>query len=86
MTSATNMTPSASYASVLGLGSSLYAVTMRRSGLVLLFALGLAALVAATARAHSTPQIRAERAHERTVMAEVNQIGNQLQQAEDQAW
>lgn len=86
MTSATNMTPSASYASVLGLGSSSYAVTMRRSGLVLLFALGLAALVAATARAHSTPQIRAERAHERTVMAEVNQIGNQLQQAEDQAW
>jgi peptidoglycan DL-endopeptidase CwlO len=42
--------------------------------------------VAATARAHSTPQIRAERSHERTVMAEVNQIGVQLQRAEDQAW
>ena len=70
----------------MGLGSSLYAVTMRRSGLVLLCTLGLAALVAATARAHSTPQIRAERAHERTVMAEVSQIGVQLQKAEDRAW
>jgi peptidoglycan DL-endopeptidase CwlO len=59
---------------------------MRRSGLVLLCTLGLATLVAATARAHSTPQIRAERSHERTVMAEVNQIGVQLQRAEDQAW
>ena len=59
---------------------------MRRSGLVFLFALALAALVAATARAHSTPQIRAERAHERSVMAQVNQIGDQLQKVEDQAW
>jgi peptidoglycan DL-endopeptidase CwlO len=59
---------------------------MRRSGLVLLFALGLAALVAATARAHSTPQIRAERAHEQTVRAEIDQIGSQLQKIEDQAW
>jgi len=59
---------------------------MRRSGLVLLCTLGLAALVAATARAHSTPQIRAERAHERSVMAQVNQIGAQLQKVEDQAW
>jgi peptidoglycan DL-endopeptidase CwlO len=59
---------------------------MRRSGLVLLCTLGLAAFVAATARAHSTPQIRAERAHERTVMAEVDQIGAQLQRAEDRAW
>jgi cell wall-associated NlpC family hydrolase len=59
---------------------------MRRSGLVFLCTLGLAAFVAATARAHSTPQIRAERAHERTVMAEVNQIGAQLQRAEDRAW
>jgi peptidoglycan DL-endopeptidase CwlO len=84
--SVTNMTPSAPCASVSGLGSSLYAVTMRRSGLVLLLALGLAALVAATARAHPTPQIRAERAHQRTVMAEVNQIGAQLQKVEDQAW
>ena len=86
MATVTNMTPSASCASVTGLGSSLYAVTMRRSGLVLLCTLGLAALVAATARAHSTPQIRAERAHERTVMAEVSQIGAQLQKAEDRAW
>jgi peptidoglycan DL-endopeptidase CwlO len=59
---------------------------MRRSGLVLLCTLGLAALVAATARAHSTPQIRAERAHERSVMAQVNQIGAQLQKVEDHAW
>jgi len=59
---------------------------MRRTGLVLLCTLGLAALVAATARAHSTPQIRAERAHERSVMAQVNQIGAQLQKVEDQAW
>jgi cell wall-associated NlpC family hydrolase len=59
---------------------------MRRSGLVLLFALALAALVAATARAHSTPQIRAERAHEQSVRAEIDQIGSQLQKIEDQAW
>ena len=86
MASVTNMTPSGSCASVSGLGSSLYAVTMRRSGLVLLFALGLAALAAAAARAHSTPQIRAAQAHERTVMAEVSQIGKQLQEVEDRAW
>jgi peptidoglycan DL-endopeptidase CwlO len=63
---------------------------MRRHGLVLLCTLALAALaatVAATAaRAHSTPQIRAEQEHERAVLAEVNQIGNQLQVAEDRAW
>lgn len=82
----TNMTPSGSCASVLGLGSSLYVVPMRRSGLVFLCALGLAALVAATARAHSTPQIRAERSHEQAVMAEVNQIGVELTKAEDRAW
>jgi cell wall-associated NlpC family hydrolase len=63
---------------------------MRRHGLVLLCTLGLAALVAAVAatvaRAHSTPQIRAAQAHERAVLAEVNQIGNKLQAAQDQWW
>jgi cell wall-associated NlpC family hydrolase len=62
---------------------------MRRNGLVLLCTLGLAALAAAVgatvARAHSTPQIRAAQAHERQVLAQVNQIGNKLQAADD-AW
>ncbi len=38
------------------------------------------------ARGGSTPEIRAQQAHERSVLAEVNQIGNQLQVAEDRAW
>jgi peptidoglycan DL-endopeptidase CwlO len=63
---------------------------MRRHGLVLLCTLALAALAAAVAatvaRAHSTPQIRAEQEHERAVLAEVSQIGNELQVAEDRAW
>jgi cell wall-associated NlpC family hydrolase len=59
---------------------------MRRIGLVILTASALAALIATAARAHSTPQIRAEQAHERQVQAEVDQIGNHLQQIEDQAW
>jgi peptidoglycan DL-endopeptidase CwlO len=63
---------------------------MRRHGLVLLCTLSLAALAAAVAatvaRAHSTPQIQAERAHERAVIAEVGAIGNQVQLAQDQAW
>ena len=62
---------------------------MRRYGLLLLCTLGLAALAAAVATtvagARSTPQIRAAQAHERAVLAEVNQIGNQLQAVEDQA-
>ncbi len=62
---------------------------MRRYGLLLLCTLGLAALAAAVAttvaRARSTPQIRAAQAHERAVLAEVDQIGNQLQAVEDQA-
>ena len=62
---------------------------MRRHGLALLCALGIAALAAAVAatvaRAHSTPQIRAEQSRERTVMAQVNQIGHKLQAATD-AW
>jgi cell wall-associated NlpC family hydrolase len=60
---------------------------MRRHGLVLLCTLALAALAAAVAatvaRAHSTPQIRAEQAHERQVMSEVNAIGVKLQAASD---
>jgi len=63
---------------------------MRRYGFLLLCTLALAALttaVAATvASAHSTPQIQAERAHERAVLAEVNQIGVKLQAAQDARW
>jgi cell wall-associated NlpC family hydrolase len=63
---------------------------MRRHGLVLLCTLALAALAAAVAatvaRAHSTPEIRAQQAHERAVLGEVNQIGNELQVVEDKAW
>src|SRR6266581_1251046 len=79
------MTPSAPCGSVPASGSSFYAVPMRRHGLVLLCTLALAAFVAATARAHSTPQIRAQQAHARSVLAQVNQIGSKLQQVEDQA-
>jgi cell wall-associated NlpC family hydrolase len=60
---------------------------MRRHGFVLLCTLALAALAAAVAatvaRAHSTPQIRAQQAKERQVMAEVNAIGAKLQAADD---
>jgi cell wall-associated NlpC family hydrolase len=59
---------------------------MRRHGLVLLCTLALATFVAATARAHSTPQIRAQQAHARSVLAQVGQIGRHLQVVEDQAW
>jgi cell wall-associated NlpC family hydrolase len=59
---------------------------MRRIGLALLCTLCLASFVAATARAHSTPQIRAQQAHEKEVLAEVDQIGSNLQMVEDQAW
>jgi peptidoglycan DL-endopeptidase CwlO len=63
---------------------------MRRYGYLLLCTLALATLTAAVAatvaRAHSTPQIRAEQAHERTVIAEVDAIGKQVQLAQDQAW
>jgi peptidoglycan DL-endopeptidase CwlO len=63
---------------------------MRRHGLVLLCTLSLAALAAAVAatvaRAHSTPGIRAAQSREHAVLAEVNQIGNELQVAEDRAW
>ena len=59
---------------------------MRRHGLVLLCTLGLASLVATMAWADSTPQIRAQQAHEKEVIAQVNQIGQHLQAVEDQAW
>jgi cell wall-associated NlpC family hydrolase len=63
---------------------------MRRHGLVLLCTLGFAALAAASAatvaRAHSTPQIRQAQAHERQVLAEINQIGVRLQAAQDARW
>jgi peptidoglycan DL-endopeptidase CwlO len=63
---------------------------MRRQGLALLCTLGLAALAAAIAAtvawAHTTPQIRAQQQRERSVMAQVDQIGKNLQKAEDQAW
>jgi cell wall-associated NlpC family hydrolase len=62
---------------------------MRRHGLALLCTLGLAALAAATAatvaRAHSTPEIRRQQAHERAVLAQVDQIGKALQLVEDEA-
>ncbi len=38
------------------------------------------------ARAHSTPQIRAEQAHQRAVYAQVGVIGKKLQIAQDQWW
>ena len=59
---------------------------MRRIGLVLLCTLALASLAAAAARAHTTPRIRAQQAHERSVLAEVAKIGRNLQAVEDEAW
>jgi peptidoglycan DL-endopeptidase CwlO len=59
---------------------------MRRHGLVLLCTLALATLVAATARAHSTPQIRAQQARARSVLARVQLIGKHLQVVQDAAW
>src|SRR5947209_18163730 len=52
---------------------------MRRYGLVIIGALALAAVVATSAGAKSTPQIRAAQAHERQVRAEVAQIGTSLE-------
>jgi peptidoglycan DL-endopeptidase CwlO len=59
---------------------------MRRHGLVLLCTLSLASLAATVAWAHTTPQIRAQQAHRQAVLAQVAQIGRNLQAAEDQAW
>jgi peptidoglycan DL-endopeptidase CwlO len=50
---------------------------MRRHGLLILGALVLALLVAASAGAHSTPGIRAAQAHARAVKAQVARIGVQ---------
>jgi peptidoglycan DL-endopeptidase CwlO len=52
---------------------------MRRYGLVFLCTLALATLVAGAARAHSTPQIRAQQAHARSVLGQINQIGRHLE-------
>jgi len=52
---------------------------MRRHGLVLLCTLCLAALAATAARAHPTPQIRAEQAHQRAVVAQIGAIGRNLE-------
>ncbi len=52
---------------------------MRRHGLTIVGVLVLASVVAATARAHSTPKIRAQEAHARVVRAEVNRIGINLE-------
>ena len=73
------MTPSAPCATVSALGSSFYDVFMRRIGLALLCTLAIASLAAAAARAHSTPQIRAQQAHAKAVVAEIDQIGRNLE-------
>src|SRR4051794_807002 len=52
---------------------------MRRHGLVILGAVALVAIVATSARAHNTPQIRAQQEHARAVQAEVEQIGVNLE-------
>jgi cell wall-associated NlpC family hydrolase len=52
---------------------------MRRHVPVLLCTIALAAFVATSARAHSTPQIREQQAHARSVVAQINQIGRNLE-------
>ena len=52
---------------------------MRRHGLVIVGALAFASLVAASAGAKSTPQIRAAEAHARAVQAAVERIGVNLE-------
>ena len=59
---------------------------MRRHGLVLLCTIALATLAATAARAHSTPQIRAQQARARSVVAQVDRIGRNLQVVQDAAW
>jgi cell wall-associated NlpC family hydrolase len=59
---------------------------MRRIGLALLCTVAVASLAAVGARAHPTPQIRAQQAHARSVLAQVNRIGRSLQVVQDQAW
>lgn len=52
---------------------------MRRHGLALACTLVLAAVAATAADARSTPQIRAQRTHERAVLAKINEIGRNLE-------
>jgi cell wall-associated NlpC family hydrolase len=52
---------------------------MRRLGLLLLCTLVLAAVAATAARAHPTPQIRAEQAREKSVVNQINTIGRNLE-------
>jgi peptidoglycan DL-endopeptidase CwlO len=52
---------------------------MCRKALVFLSVLAVAALAATAAGAHSTPQIRAQQAHARAVMARINRIGRNLE-------
>ncbi len=52
---------------------------MSRHGLVIVGALVLAAVVATSARAHTTPQIRAQEEHARAVRTEVDRIGVSLE-------
>jgi peptidoglycan DL-endopeptidase CwlO len=61
-------------------------VFTRRNALVLLSTLAAASLAATVAWAHSTPQIRAQQAHERQVIAQVDRIGRDVQAAQDAAW
>ena len=58
---------------------------MRRHGFLIAGALALAALIATSATAHTTPQIRAQQAHAAAVRAEVNRIGTQLTVIEGRA-
>ncbi|HUJ55878.1 MAG TPA: NlpC/P60 family protein [Gaiellaceae bacterium] len=52
---------------------------MCRKALVFFSLLAVAALAATAASAHSTPQIRAQKAHARAVMARINRIGRNLE-------
>src|SRR5512142_1857388 len=52
---------------------------MRRHGLLLLCTLAIASLAVAAAQARSTPQIRAQQAHARSVLAQIDQIGRNLE-------
>jgi cell wall-associated NlpC family hydrolase len=52
---------------------------MRRHGLVLLCTVSVAALAVTAAQARPTPQIRAQKAHAKAVVAEINRIGRNLE-------
>lgn len=61
-------------------------VTTRRNALVLFSTFAAASFAATVAWAHPTPQILAQQAHEKAVIAQVDAIGQNLQAVEDQAW